>query len=127
MRAVLDTSVLVAESLGHPEFEVAVASLSWAELGYGIRRASTAAERARRETRIARLRAALGPGLPFDDTAAEAYESVCGLVLANGRRVRGRAIDLMIAATAVSHSAAVITRNPDDLAGLHGLLRVVRA
>lgn len=125
MRAVLDTSVLVGEELSHPGYEVSVASLSWAELGYGVRKATDPVERARREARVSRLRAALGPGLPFDDAAAEAYETVCGLVLASGREVRGRAIDLLIAATAAAHGAAVITRNADDLAGLDGLLRVV--
>lgn len=127
MRAVLDTSLLVAEALSHPGYEVAVASLSWAELGYGVRKAVDSVERARREARVSRLRSVLGAGLPFDDAAADAYETACGLVLANGREVRGRAIDLMIAATAAAHGAAVITRNPDDFAGLDGLVPVVAA
>lgn len=127
MRAVLDTSLLVADELSHPGYEVAVTSLSWAELGYGIRKAPDPVERARREARISRLRATLGTGLPFDDAAADAYETICGLVLANGREVRGRAIDLMIAATAAAHGAAVITRNPDDFAGLDGLIPVIPA
>ncbi|MBX3193779.1 MAG: PIN domain-containing protein [Microbacteriaceae bacterium] len=125
MKAVLDTSVLVAESLSHPGHEVAVTSISWAELGYGIRKAPDAAERARREARVARLRAALGPGLPFDDGAADAYQTICGLVLASGREVRGRALDLMIAATAAAHGAAVITSNPDDFVGLEGLVPII--
>lgn len=127
MRAVLDTSLLVAEELSHPGYQVAVASLSWAELGYGVRKASDPVERARREARVSRLRTVLGAGLPFDDAAADAYETVCGLVLAGGREVRGRVIDLMIAATAAAHGAAVITRNPDDFAGLDGLVPVVEA
>ena len=127
MKAILDTSLLVAESLAHPGYDVAVCSLSWAELGYGIRKAMDPVERARRETRIARLRTMLGAGIPFDDAAADAYETVCGLVLAGGREVRGRAIDLMIAATAAAHGAAVITRNADDFAGLDELVTVVAA
>ena len=127
MRAVLDTNLLVAEELSHPGYEVAVASLSWAELGYGVRTASDPVERARRETRISRLRTVLGPGLPFDDAAADAYETVCGLALSGGREVRGRVIDLMIAATAVAHGAAIITRNPNDFARLDGLISVISA
>ncbi|MGB3909859.1 MAG: PIN domain-containing protein [Pseudolysinimonas sp.] len=127
MKALLDTSLLVAESLSHPGYEVAVASLSWAELGYGVRKAIDPVERARREARVSRLRAVLGAGLPFDDAAAGAYETVCGLVLSNGREVRGRAIDLMIAATAAAHGAAIITRNPADFAGLEALVPVVAA
>ena len=127
MKAILDTSVLVADSLTHPGYELAVSSLTWAELGYGIRKTGNAVERARREARAARLRALLGDGIPFDDAAANAYASVCGLVLANGRMVRGRVIDLMIAATAAAHGAAIITRNADDFLGLEELVPIVVA
>lgn len=127
VKAILDTSLLVAEALSHPGYEVAVASLSWAELGYGVRTAADAVERARREARVGRLRAVLGTGIPFDDAAADAYETVCGLVLSRGRQVRGRALDLMIAATAAAHGAAVITRNPHDFDGLDGLVPIVVA
>jgi predicted nucleic acid-binding protein len=34
-------------------------------------------------------------------------------------------MDLLIAATAHAHDAAVYTRNPDDLAGLEHLVEVV--
>jgi predicted nucleic acid-binding protein len=125
VKAILDTNMLVAESLSHHGYEVAVSSLSWAELGYGIRKAVDPVERARRETRIARLRNVLGPGIPFDDAAAHAYETVCGLVLDSGREVRGRAIDLMIAATAAAHGAVVITRNTDDFEGFEGFITVI--
>lgn len=127
MRAVLDTSLLLAEELSHPGYEVAVTSLSWAELGYGIRKTPDPVVRAQREARISRLRATLGAGLAFDDAAADAYQTICGLVLANGREVQGRAIDLMIAAIALAYGAAVITRNPDDFAGLDGLMPVIPA
>ena len=127
MRAILDTSLLVTESLAHPGYDVAVSSLSWAELGYGIRKTTDRLERARREARVVRLRTILGSGIPFDDAAADTYQTVCGLVLAGGREVRSRAIDLMIAATAAAHGAAVITRNTDDFTGLEGFVTVVPA
>ena len=127
VKAILDTNLLVAESLSHPGYDVAVSSLSWAELGYGLRKAPNPDEAARREARVARLRGLLGPGIPFDDACAEAYETICGLVLARGRDVRGRAIDLMIAATAAAQGAAVITRNTGDFTGLDGLVSIVGA
>ncbi len=101
--------------------------MSWAELGYGVRKVTDPVERARRELRIGRLRALLGPGIPFDDAAADAYETACGLVLAGGREVRGRAIDLVIAATAAAQGAVVITRTVDDFIGLDGFVTVVAA
>lgn len=127
MRAVLDTNVLVGGAAGLPDYELAVASLSWAELHYGVRKAPTAIERARRESRLVRLRAVFGPGLAFDDAAAQMYETVCGLVLDHGRDVRGRVVDLMIAATAAAHGAAIITRNADDFVGLGSLIEVIVA
>ena len=127
MRAILDTNLLVAEALSHHDYEIAVSSLSWAELGYGVRKCTDPVQRARRESRIGRLRAVLGSGIPFDDAAADAYETVCGLVLAGGREVRGRAIELMIAATAAAQGAVVITRNVDDFIGLDGFVTVVAA
>lgn len=127
MKAVLDTNLLVAEALSHSDYKVAVSSLSWAELGYGIRKVADPIERARRESRMSRLRAVLGPGIPFDDAAADAYETACGLVLSGGRLMRGRAIDLMIAATAAAHGAVVLTRNVDDFLGLDGFVTVVAA
>ena len=124
MKALLDTNLLVAGDLSFTGYEVSVASLSWAELQLGIRAARSPLERARREARIARLRAVLGDGLPFDDAAAEAYGTLCGVVLGNGREVRGRMIDLMIAATAAAHDAAILTRNVSDFAGLEGLVAI---
>lgn len=76
---------------------------------------------------MGRLRAVLGAGIPFDDAAADAYETACGLALASGRLVRGRAIDLMIAATAAAHGAVVITRNADNFIGLEGPVTVIVA
>jgi len=125
VKAILDTNLLVAESLSHPGYEVAISSVSWAELGYGIRKAANPVERASREARVTRLRALLGPGIPFDDACADAYETVCGLVLASGREVRSRAIDLMIGATAAAYGAALITRNTRDFAGLDGLVPII--
>ncbi len=127
VRAILDTNLLVAEALSQRQFDVAISSLSWAELEYGVRKAADPVERARRESRIARLRTVLGPGIPFDDAAADAYGTICGLVLASGREVRGRAIDLMIAATAAAHSAVVLTRNVDDFTGLDGFVTILQA
>ena len=69
----------------------------------------------------------LGEGIAFDGAAAEAYQTVCGLVLESGRGVRGRTIDLMIAATALAHGAVVITRNVDDFVGLEELVGIVDA
>lgn len=45
--------------------------------------------------------------------------------MAAGRQPRARALDLLIAATALAHGARLYTRNPGDLAGLDGLVEIV--
>jgi len=127
VRVVLDTSVLIATDFDLPEAQVSVSSLSWAELGFGLHKARDPLERANREARLARLRQLFGRGLPFDDAAAEVYTTICGLVLGVGTDPRPRAVDLMIAATAKAHGAAVATRNSKDLLGLEGFVRIIPA
>lgn len=125
MRAILDTNLLIEKSFTYAGYELAVSSLSYAELGFGIRVASSPVEKAKREAEVREIRRLFGSGIPFDDAAAAAYETVCGLVLAQGRKVRGRSVDLMIAATAAAHGAAVLTRNTDDFLGLEGFVVVL--
>lgn len=124
MRAILDTNLLIDGELSYPQYKVAVSSLSWAELGYGIRKAVDPLQRAHREARLASLQRVLGPGIAFDDSAASAFQHACGLVLATGREIRGRIVDLMIAATAAAHGAAVLTRDAKDFAGLEEFITV---
>lgn len=64
--------------------------------------------------------------MPFDAAAARAYGRVYSAVQAAGGKPRGRrAVDLMIAATALASDLPLYTRNPGDFSGLDGLLVVV--
>jgi predicted nucleic acid-binding protein len=128
LKAVLDTSVLVAQDLAVPAgMVVRVASLSWAELRSGLNVPGLPpTDRIAREARLNRLVKAFGAGLPFDDQAAQSFGFICELVYAAGCQVRGRAVDLMIAAVAHANNAAVITANPADLVGLERLVRVIQ-
>lgn len=124
MRLLLDTSVLIAADAPPADVDVAVASVSFAELAYGVRVTADPVQQAVRQARLERLTARLGPGLPFDDEAATAYGLLAGLVHAAGRNPRARALDLMIAATAYVNDAGVLTRNPADFAGLEPLVPI---
>lgn len=119
-RALLDTSALVLlERLsGLPDDWLWTASsLSYAELAWGVARAD-GEKRARRERLVALIRATLGAGLPFDDACAGHFGYLCHLTEQAGRRPRGRATDLLIAAVAVRHDAVLVTANPDDVTHL---------
>jgi hypothetical protein len=126
-RGLLDTSVVIdlerIETDSLPA-EVAVSALTVAELAAGPHATRDPEERARRQERLQRVEATFTP-LPFDAGAARAYGRICAAVAAGGRKARGRrAIDLLIAATAVAEGLPLYTRNPDDFRGLAELLDV---
>jgi predicted nucleic acid-binding protein len=66
--------------------------------------------------------------LPFDPNCARSYGQVYAAVQVVGRKPRGgRAVDLMIAATALAHDLPLYTRNIKDLRGLEELIQIVDA
>ena len=124
----LDTSVLIdldTISVGDLPVEVAVSAVSMAELAAGPHAAADADERARRQDRLQRAEAAFDP-LPFDGEAARAYGRVFASVMAAGRKARAaRAVDLLIASTALSAGLPLYTRKPGDFRGLEDLIDIV--
>lgn len=130
MRALLDTNVLIAGGYGLPGeiSEVAISSISYAELEQGLVRPEVdRAVAAERRLQVLEIRQVFGRGLPFDDLAATYYGRIVEAVYAAGRNPRGRIADLMIAATARAYGAAVVTRNVADFAGLERIVRVIPA
>ena len=124
MRAVLDTSVLIATGLSPLEGELAISAASLAELHFGVLVAADAAVRAQRLRRLLEFQRRFDP-LPVDASVAASYGELAAKVVAAGRQPRARVMDLLIAATAHAHGARLYTRNAADLAGLEGLLDVV--
>jgi predicted nucleic acid-binding protein len=105
--------------------EVAVSAVSMAELAAGPHATIDTDERSRRQDRLQRAEAAFDP-LPFDSDSARAYGRVFASVVGAGRKARGaRAVDLLIAATALSTNLPLYTRNGDDFRGLDGLIDVI--
>lgn len=127
-RGLLDTSVVIDLGSIDPAFlpvEVAVSSVTMAELAAGPHATKDPAERARRQDRLQRAEAVFDP-LPFDNNAARAYGRVFAAVTATGRKARGaRAVDLLIAATSLAAGLPLYTRNGHDFAGLSDLVDVV--
>lgn len=92
--------------------EVAISSLTLAELAAGPHATDDTEERARRQDRLQRTEAAFDP-LPFDAEAARSYGRIYAAVVAAGRKARGpRAVDLLIAATALARHCRFVRAIP---------------
>jgi predicted nucleic acid-binding protein len=126
-RGLIDTSVVIDLERIDPAAlpgELAISAITLSELAAGPHATDDPAERARRQDRLQRTEATFEP-LPFDAGAARAFGLVYAAVVATGRKARGRrAVDLLIAATAVAADLSLSTRNPDDFEGLADLLDV---
>lgn len=127
-RALLDTSAVIDADLlpiAAVPLEAAISALTLAELAAAPGATNDPAERARRQEVIQRVEATFSP-LPFDVAAARAYGRVASAILAAGRKARGtRAVDLLIAATALANDLPLVTRNGADLVGLGDLLEII--
>jgi predicted nucleic acid-binding protein len=127
-RGLIDTSVVIGLeqiAAGALPGELTIASITLAELAAGPHATDDPAERARRQDRLQRTEATFDP-LPFDTACARAYGHVYAHTRASGRKARGRrAIDLLIAATALASDLPLVTTNPSDFAGLDTLIDVI--
>lgn len=124
MRAILDTSVLIATDVPELPGELAVSAASVAELHFGVLVAVDPAVRAERLRRVSLVQRSFD-SLPVDDDVAASYGHLAAAVVTAGRQPRSRVMDLLIAATARVHAAKLYTRNADDFVGLERLVEVV--
>ncbi|WP_415971999.1 type II toxin-antitoxin system VapC family toxin [Rhodococcus sp. 077-4] len=123
MRTVLDTSVLIGDSLDRIEGEVAISAISLAELHFGVLVAHTSEQRALRLQRLVAVERRFEP-LAVDANVARSYGRLAAAVREGGRRPQARALDLMIAATAHAHDARLMTRNAEELRGIEELVEI---
>lgn len=123
-RSVLDTSILVAADVAPIDGELAVSAASLAELHFGVLVTHDQAVRAERLRRLALIEHLYTP-LPIDSAVARSYGHLASEVARGGRQPRARVMDLLIAATAHAHDAALVTRNAADLRGIEHLVEIV--
>ncbi len=124
VRAILDTSVVIADNVTPLEGELAISSATLAELHFGVLVSSDAVVRAFRLRRLSVVQQRFD-ALPMDEAVAASYGQIAAAVSGAGRQPRARAMDLIIAATAHAHSARIYTRNAKDLRGFEDLVEVV--
>jgi len=126
-RGLIDTSVVIDLGRVAPDTlppEIAIATVTLAELAAGPHAAEDPTERARRQARLQCTEATFD-AIPFDAAAARAYGRLWAEVASAGRKARGkRALDLLIAATALAAELPLYTRNPSDFDGLGALIDV---
>jgi predicted nucleic acid-binding protein len=124
VRAVLDTSVVIATDVAELEGELAISAVTLAELHFGVLVARHPATRAERLRRLSVLQRQFD-ALPLDDAVAASYGEIAAAVVQAGRQPRARTMDLLIAATAHAHSARLYTRNRDDFVGADKHVEIV--
>jgi toxin FitB len=126
VRAILDTSVVIAADVPTLEGELAVSAITLAELHFGVLVAKDQTVRAERLRRLLLLQRTFD-AIPVDGAVAASYGQLAAAIVEAGRRPRARSMDLLIAATAHAHSARLFTRNIADFVGLENLVEVVAA
>ena len=100
--------------------EPAISAVTLAELSVGPLVTADEVERAARQARLQQVEASFEP-LPFDAAAARSFGQVAASLRRSGRKTTPRALDAMIAATAIANDLALYTLNPKDFEGIDGL------
>ena len=127
-RGLVDTSVVIGYErvdLSRLPAEISISTLTLAELTCGPLAVDDDLERARRQERLQRFESGV-ESLFFSTACARAYAHIYAATVASGRKPRGaRAVDLMIAATALAHDLPLYTLNASDLRGLERLIKII--
>lgn len=119
MRAVLDASVLLGPAPDLPEMDVAISAITLAQLHEAALKAGAPEDRAELLRRVAVVERTFD-ALPVDDAVAREYGRLAAI--ASGARIS--IPDLLVAATASVHGAALWTRRAEAFAAVKGALEV---
>jgi predicted nucleic acid-binding protein len=122
MKALLDTSVLIAEAAPN-DVEAAISVVSITELHFGTLFARDDDERARRTDRLAVVEATFDP-LPVSVEVARAWGRLAAAVAQRGGKPHRRQLDLAIAATATVEGVPLLTFNLADFRIIDDLVDV---
>lgn len=102
-----------------PDDAVHVTPAVVAELQYGLERAASGSQRARRAAELAEIRAFTC--LPIDGATGEIFGRIAAQLDRKGRPSRHRVQDLWTASVALQHGMTVLTVNRRDFEDIPGL------
>ena len=124
-RGLLDTSTLlllprIADPRSLPEVP-SISTITLAALSVGPLVTDDPEERARRLAQVQQAEADFDP-IPFDADAARAFGQVAASLHRAGRKPAARALDALIASIAIANDLPLYTCDPDDFAGIDGLV-----
>lgn len=124
-QGILDTSTLILlgriQTTAALPSEPLITAITLAELSVGPLVAVSDGERAARQAHLQQAEALFEP-LPFDAAAARSFGQVAASLRRAGRKPTARAYDAMIAAVCLANELPIDTCNPDDFAGIDGLV-----
>jgi predicted nucleic acid-binding protein len=110
-RALLDTSVVIADQVAPIPGVLAISAITLAELNFGVLVAKTTDVRAERLRRLSLLQQRFD-ALPVDEAVSVSYARLAAAVVDAARQPRRRVVDLLIAATAHAHGGTPGTVGP---------------
>lgn len=119
----LDTNVVVALSTLSPSqipTYPLISAITLAELSVGPLVATASDERTRRQLALQTAESTL-ECLPFDAACARRFGAIASELKRSGKKSRSRGMDILIAATAVTHNLALFTANVGDFDDIPGL------
>jgi predicted nucleic acid-binding protein len=114
VRVVFDTSALIEGDELPGGIESSISTVSIAELHFGLLVATNEQTRSERVVRLGLIEARFPEPLPVDDRVAREWGRLKAAVRQRGGQPRRREADLAIAATAIVHSAELVTHNVKD-------------
>ena len=123
MKAILDTSVVIATDLQPLEGALAVSAITMAELHFGVLVAKTQPVRAERLRRLLKLQQDFDP-IPVDQAVAASYGQLAAAVVDAHGRPRARARGRRNAPTAPPPTPPPDPPPAHDLQGLESLIDI---
>lgn len=122
MRALLDTSVLIAAD-APPRVDAAISVVSITELHFGVLATEDPEERARRADRLAAVEATFDP-IPGSVEISRGWGRLAAAVARRGGSPRRRQIDLAIDATGSAEGVPLLTYDLADFEIIEDLVDV---